>query len=491
MERIFEIVIIEDEEHISRGLSAFIESSDSAFKVAACFSKGKSFIEYLKTSVPDIVISDIRLPDMLGTDILQYIHENNISTKFILISAYENFSYAKAAIEHNAVAYLTKPINTNELVKTLSAVKKELSSHVNYHYNKSLFSSLGTILENYSLGMYTSKDMLLNDIKNKKIPNIESYSLFHVFLENPQLNKIIENWSYEKDMFFRSIKNFISMPEFLENGFYIYYNTNSSNGIEIQCIVSNASDSINEIISTINKNLSFLINAINDTLHVSFNSHILCGYKSILDLADHNMSYLSDSIYAIEMLVDSAVRLMYSYFCEKNQYAYKISVEKLCSLCYMQPSEKLEICLKIIDERLKVRFNIETRVCDCRNVEEIEHILLKLHDLAKSDEPDLIIKAKQYIADNYSTDISITDIANHCYVHPVYLSRFFKTHTGITIHTYLSNLRIEEAKKCLLENKSIEQTAFLCGYKSSKYFSKLFKEYEGVSPSNYRKENTP
>lgn len=102
---------------------------------------------------------------------------------------------------------------------------------------------------------------------------------------------------------------------------------------------------------------------------------------------------------------------------------------------------------------------------------------------------ELVKITKDFIERNIDKKISIADIANSCFVNSIYLSRVFKKNTGITIHTYLENYRVNVAKKYLVTNKSIEEIAIECGYSSVKYFSECFKKIVGVSPMKYKKDN--
>ena len=70
---------------------------------------------------------------------------------------------------------------------------------------------------------------------------------------------------------------------------------------------------------------------------------------------------------------------------------------------------------------------------------------------------------------------------------PYYLSRIFKKYTGTTFSEYLTNYRIEQAKKLLGEGKlSVKEIAYATGFNSQGYFSKIFKKYAGVSPSDFK-----
>jgi AraC-like DNA-binding protein len=94
-----------------------------------------------------------------------------------------------------------------------------------------------------------------------------------------------------------------------------------------------------------------------------------------------------------------------------------------------------------------------------------------------------------YLTENYARKISLSKISQNMYLSPVYISKLFKEETGESPINYLIQLRLEKAKEILAhaENPSIKDIAKSVGYDDAYYFSKLFKKYYGVSPSNYKK----
>ncbi len=98
-------------------------------------------------------------------------------------------------------------------------------------------------------------------------------------------------------------------------------------------------------------------------------------------------------------------------------------------------------------------------------------------------------RVKDYIKALYMTPISVEAIAREMKLDRRYLTRIFKEKTGNTIMDYILSVRMEEAKKCLTEGFSVEETAMLCGYEDTCNFSKMFKRRFGVSPLHWKKAN--
>ncbi len=99
--------------------------------------------------------------------------------------------------------------------------------------------------------------------------------------------------------------------------------------------------------------------------------------------------------------------------------------------------------------------------------------------------------AIRYIQLKYSEPINVEDIASACGLNRSYLTRLFKHATGYTPQSYLFTYRMKKASELLLESsESVSSTAFLVGYSDSFTFSKAFKRYKNISPSDYRRKHS-
>lgn len=103
--------------------------------------------------------------------------------------------------------------------------------------------------------------------------------------------------------------------------------------------------------------------------------------------------------------------------------------------------------------------------------------------------PEALQEAANYIEEHLSGKCSLKDVALHVHLNPSYFSVLFKEHMGMTFSEFLTRKRIQQAKRILLTSDlPIGEIAEKIGYQTSKYFIQIFKEYEGKTPSKYRKE---
>ncbi|MDQ1000484.1 AraC-like DNA-binding protein [Neobacillus niacini] len=107
---------------------------------------------------------------------------------------------------------------------------------------------------------------------------------------------------------------------------------------------------------------------------------------------------------------------------------------------------------------------------------------------SKSNKLTIVEKAEDYIEMNFSEDISMEEMAGKLHVHPSHLMRVFKKEKGITISHYRNLKRIKEAKELILfSNLSMTDIAIMVGFSNPQYFSRFFKEIEGITPVEFKK----
>ena len=96
-------------------------------------------------------------------------------------------------------------------------------------------------------------------------------------------------------------------------------------------------------------------------------------------------------------------------------------------------------------------------------------------------------KAKEYIRENFQKDLTLDDVSSQVNISPYYFSKIFKEETGENFIEYLTRVRIDKAKELLVDaNVSVKEAGIQSGYSDPNYFSRIFKKYEGVTPSEYR-----
>jgi len=129
-ERIFSVVVIEDEKLIAKNIAKNIELVNENFKVISIESNGEDALSFIKEHTPNVIFTDIQMPVMDGIELIKQISQYNNYIKCVVLSGHDDFAYAKSAIEYGVFSYLLKPVNLDELSNILKRLELTfLSTH--------------------------------------------------------------------------------------------------------------------------------------------------------------------------------------------------------------------------------------------------------------------------------------------------------------------------------------------------------------------------
>jgi YesN/AraC family two-component response regulator len=99
-----------------------------------------------------------------------------------------------------------------------------------------------------------------------------------------------------------------------------------------------------------------------------------------------------------------------------------------------------------------------------------------------------MLPVKQYLDEHYREKLVLDELAASFYINKFYMTRIFKEQFGVSINTYLQQIRITQAKQLLrFTDQTVEEIGLLCGIGEPNYFSRIFRQVEGVAPSEYRR----
>lgn len=127
------VMLVDDKTAIVDGLEVLIDWNSLGYEVVAKATSASQAIEIVKNNVLDLIVTDIKMPNMNGIEMIEELSIINKKVKYILISAYSEFEYAKRAIDKQQISgYILKPINENELIDVLKRVKEEIEKEKKY-----------------------------------------------------------------------------------------------------------------------------------------------------------------------------------------------------------------------------------------------------------------------------------------------------------------------------------------------------------------------
>lgn len=175
--------------------------------------------------------------------------------------------------------------------------------------------------------------------------------------------------------------------------------------------------------------------------------------------------------------------------------AIKTKVLSICALLSRAVAERFHFS----QEETEIHFNYMNDLNEAANLQELERLAVHLVDTIAesfsaglySGRSQIIIQAVRIVHDYYKDGISLAAAAEHLHTNPSYLSMLFRQETGVTFTDYLNQTRINRSCELLhTTGFSLAEIATLSGFEDQSYFSKVFKKLKGITPKDYRKQQT-
>ena len=120
------ILIVEDEIRISEGIEKLLHKIDSEYEIAGIAADGLEGLQMCRQLNPDLIITDVQMPEMDGLKMLEAVYAEGFAAKAIVISAYSEFEYARGAMKLGVTEYLLKPVNLSEFTNALENIKRQI-----------------------------------------------------------------------------------------------------------------------------------------------------------------------------------------------------------------------------------------------------------------------------------------------------------------------------------------------------------------------------
>ncbi|MGN8644910.1 response regulator transcription factor [Gracilibacillus sp. HCP3S3_G5_1] len=493
------MLIVDDEPLICQGLSSTIPWEEIDIDIVGSANNGKKALEIIEKEQVDIVITDVYMPEMDGINLSKALTVSFPEVNIIMISGYEEFEYARQALRIGVKDYLLKPVDIDELLKLVKEVKQQIDNA-----KKEEQAKKQSMLTNYlSQQLFNLPDSFhLEEKLNRK-----EYAFRLLMLErkNYQTVRSVEVLSFDQ---LQTIIDHFEIPSIVmethENQLvlFLYAHQDISDNQINRLVTSILAAFDNQIIMAISSSyrdlhqVTLLYQELNQRLSFFRGS----ARQTVLDTEDipsqkhyeldkQIVGAISDAVF--QQVHAEVEKLVKQLFTDLKQNQLTLEQVKRISVCLINAI--IEKGQDSTFEELDFSVNQDLDLLIYNSVDAIQILLLgdldkMIEHLQHSYENHWIIQqAKQYIEKNYQKDIKAVEVAEAHYITPNYFSMLFKQETGYSYSEYLNTIRINKAKELLIEtsNKVFEIAEFV-GYREYKYFVQVFKNYVGITPTQFR-----
>lgn len=540
--RKYKLILADDEEEVRSSILEKVQWKEYGFEQVESAENGKEALELVDKILPDVVITDIKMPYMDGMELAKAIREKYPSTKIIVLTGFDEFQFAQKAIKLNVMEYVLKPISANELIDVLIRVKSRLDQEIAEKENiealrENYRKSLPILKEKFLTSLVTntlSKEEIEEKSKNYGVDLsgncfvVAAVSIDHIMSKYLKDNEIHEGLYREKELLKFAVLNMVEETvnkynlgtSFFDNE-HIVVLGNFKETTRTEAIKQMGA-SMEEIRQNVQRFLKVTVtigvgNVFYDVVSVSrsyedavtaLDYKLFMGNNKVIfiediepksrnriifdEIKEHSLasSIKLGSMEEVEATIDTLFEKVNDFNTSYKDYQVYL-IEILTTILKTARNSDADI-----DEIFGTNHNLFSELTRKSNKEEViswlkEISILVMKHIAKNrqDTCELIVEqAKNYVAENYhSSDISINSVCDYLHISATYFSFIFKRGTKMTFINYLTQVRMEAAKELLrTTNMKSFEIADKVGYLEPNYFSYSFKKKFQVSPSEYR-----
>ena len=502
----YQVLIVDDEEIVCRGMAQFIKWKDYGFEVAGIAASVDEALRMLKKMHIDVVFTDIRMPEKSGIDLLKEIQSQYEDIQTVILSGYSDFDYAKEAMRYGAIEYLTKPVNLREVESLLERMGEDLKRKrkdvlTQAYHTEGLLLSIARGYADFDMDKYG-------------FPTLDKWYGISIFMtEKKQDEKEVER---EKKEMQQRIEVVIPDAILLNSSVYALFAivpvksdadfTYFVSILEQVCCgegcwgmgVSKAKTGIEQLQEAWKETgqaMRYLLSDKDKTVIFYQNIEPLFSQKS--SEIQEVITELLQKINAQEQRTE-AVRWIESVLIEmkSKEQMNVVEFQTVCIRVLIEVNGHLQ-SMGLEREGFHDSLNqVLQHILFCENWQEVLRIMRAyleetLQNLSQADHQGMncgvITEVQSFIRQHYAENISLNVLAKQFYMHPNYLSRLFKEKTGENFVDYLLEVRMKKVKE-LLENSNykIVEICGMVGYDNPRSFSKAFKHYTDLTPKEYR-----
>lgn len=513
-------LLIADDEQLEREALRFIisKSIDSISDIEEAVN-GRDALAKVQASKPDIIILDINMPGINGIETAWKIREKDSSVCIIFLTAFHQFDYAHEAIKVGAEDYIVKPSSEKRIIEVMDKVTTKLKEKKAELMKR----------ENLEIRLDKATDYLSSEFIYKLATRNISEEKFRNYLTlldmefhcgrglimkiNYESYPIMINSDYQKEILKkRALRLLTGMIEQqgidtsfnmdLNNIFILIYSKGENEKIDSDQFILSICQSI---IDKIKENLTIDIYlGWGSIIHGSDSAvHSFTEAKQSFNENNKNLKRtISTENLPLELEMNLEQAIIASDKVKMEELFYNVEQWlQLSSIDFEKKKSEIKDLAAILRHAGSTQFpdgncsvNV-AEIAEADSLSELENafkcflneLIEKIIFLFSKENIPSIKQACLFIEENYHREISLEDIARFCNLSTFYFSKIFKEHKKQNYINYLTEIRINEAKRLLKEgNLSMKEISERIGYRDPNYFTRVFKRIVHSSPTDYR-----
>lgn len=499
------VMIVEDEPPILRMLGRMVEDYGGPFKVVETALNGKNALDKLMNTPVDILFTDVRMPVMDGLALAEQVRLRWPETSVVVISGYQDFEYARKALQYHVFDYLLKPVSREAMSELLKKLEVEVATKSSARLRRRMESSLhggavqgngfheepGESEEKYGVMLLCAgpfplvpDDSLLPagsfwgrfNLEEKVQSLLGGSNDFMCFNGRSLAEKILV-LTLDSDEALRGAAG------------KLHRLTREDGSLPVSLAVHGELCSLADTGSVFN------------TLRSLMYSRIVLFHSSLFISGEANNSPASEAVLEdAREKIEKSLALgeaagVKKVFIEVFEVFGKSGIPQMEIVQFLESLSPFKPGLKPSDRKLAyLKLDLAGAVSNCIHPPELaEDIALLICPLPgeesshTSQSNALLSRVETYLDENYSKDITTTLLSKKFGLVPSYLSKLFRNYKGMSPSDYLTYLRMKKARELMRQNPSmlVKELASYVGYSDPYYFSKIFKKETGLWPSEY------
>ncbi|MDD3361370.1 MAG: response regulator [Hespellia sp.] len=503
------VYIVDDEPMAIQYLCTLLEKTNLQAQIVGSASNGVKAIPEIARLHPDFVFVDISMPVMDGLEMSEKVLQNDPMQKIFILTAYKDFEYAQKSIKLGVTDYILKNELSEKMLEDmirnhmagLELEKRERHAVMAANLRQFLLSNDtdgNQVLEEHRktmqryvfLYLVQKPEIILRHTERQIMHHIDSFEMESTIQEDGiRCRAFVELAANEYCCLLLAEASTGNIKERCRSIAGDIMRRIEADDYQYVCIISEPVIQFLALPSVYERLSQKALCVFSGEKNIYLEEEVI--YPRVMEMGSTLAESLSCWYVALESEdADAADAAMKDYLrCLRTQCDIWGYIERIQSLYYF------------VINKLKEK-KLSEEIVDLKNsyqdIGELEQDILRcqtscFETLRKRSEKNYsrhVLLAQQFIATHYSEDLSVTDVADAVGISEGHLRRCFKKEMDESIINYLTNYRLSLAKKLMQRGKlSIDEIWKQIGFTSGQYFSYVFKKNEGVSPSEYRREN--